>query len=543
MPDNRAGWLAAPLVLAVMLFPGRVQAGTCPGGPDVILDDGHILTMDTAGTVANTIRIRGRTVLAVDGPVDREDPCVQVIDLEGRTVIPGLIDSHTHFVRTAQQPGHFIRDLEAATSIADLQEALRSAARVVPPGELIFEVGGFSQVQFREQRLPTIGELDEALPDHPLYLQQSYFGPALTNTAGRKFFADRNVLVDKNGRFANRRAALSMLLRNADPAQMLARFRAYTAYASGLGLTMVVDQGCCPWLGTNVGEDELPGFKYAVGFWRNGELPLRLRIQHDHRTIVDQHRIDSVTARIHNVIPGLGDDMLKVVGVGEHVISGHESPATTQQIFEVYRHIAENGWPLSQHAMREEEIELYLRIMEEVAAEVDLAPLRWTIEHVFEITEDQIRRLQAIEVGVRVQDQDYLNVGDAWRTGAPPFKTLLQSGIRMGAGTDSGVVAPLNPWLSIYYMITGKDASGKVINRGQQIGRMDALRLYTVANAWFTFEEELLGSLEPGKRADLAVLDRPYLSVSEAEVRESASLLTMGNCKVMHARGPFASIK
>lgn len=531
------------LLLALPFTTIDVSAATCPGGKDLIFNNGRILTMDSAETVAGALRIRGDRVTAIDQVGDVDDPCVSVIDLDGRTVIPGLIDSHTHFVRTAQQPGHFIEGLEAATSIAELQAALRAAAVGVPAGELIFEVGGFSSVQFREQRLPTLQELDAALPNHPLYLQQSYFGPAVTNTAGKRFFEGHHVSVDKNGGFLNRKAALSMLLRDADAGQIERRFLAYMAYANSLGLTMVVDQGCCPWLGTNVGEDELPGFRYAVQYWRDGRLPLRLRIQYDHRTILDQNRSDSVTARINNVIRGIGDGMLKVVGVGEHTVSGHESPATPQQIFEVYKYIAEQGWPLSQHAMREEEIELYLRVMEEVAAVVPLGPLRWTIEHVFEITEAQIQRLLAIDVSVRVQNQDYLNVGDAWRTGAPPFRTLLQSGIRMGAGTDSGVVAPLNPWLSIYYMVTGKDASGKVINPGQQISRMDALRLYTAANAWFTFEEDRLGTLEPGKYADLVVLDRPYPDVKEEDIKKIRSLLTLVNGTVVHARGPFAGMK
>ncbi len=191
--------------------------------------------------------------------------------------------------------------------------------------------------------------------------------------------------------------------------------------------------------------------------------------------------------------------------------------------------------------MTENEIEFYLRIMENVAREVPLGALRWTLEHVFEITPEQISRLQAIGVSVRVQNQDYLNDKDAigyWRFG-PPFRTLLESGIRMGAGTDSGTVSPLNPWLSIEFMVTGKNAAGDVLIPGQQISRLDALRLYTAANAWFRFDEDQLGSLEAGKLADLTVIDRPYLSIDVAEIREIKSLMTMVNGKIVHASGEF----
>jgi hypothetical protein len=120
---------------------------------------------------------------------------------------------------------------------------------------------------------------------------------------------------------------------------------------------------------------------------------------------------------------------------------------------------------------------------------------------------------------------------------------LLESGIKMGAGTDSGVVGALNPWLSIYYMVTGKDAGGEVIIPGEQIGRKDALRLYTAASAWFNFEENELGSLEAGKLADLVVLDRPFLDISDEEIRRMRPLLTMVGGRVVHARAPFDSLK
>jgi len=227
------------------------------------------------------------------------------------------------------------------------------------------------------------------------------------------------------------------------------------------------------------------------------------------------------------------------VRFGEQVIAGG---ATDSEVFDVYLRAANAGWALSQHTIKEEEIERYLRIMEQVAAKTPISSLRWTLEHVFEITPDQIGRLKRIGVGVRVQDHDYIrNSNSSWKAG-PPYRTLLESGIRMGAGSDSAVVGALNPWLGLYFMVTGKDAGGDLLLPGQQIGRKDALRLYTAANAWFNFEEQDMGSIEAGKFADLVILDKAYLEIPEDEIRKMKPLLTMVGGSVVHARPPFAAL-
>ncbi len=320
---------------------------------------------------------------------------------------------------------------------------------------------------------------------------------------------------------------------------MKRRFPDYMTYAISLGLTTVVDHACCDWLGAHLTAADRPNLAIAEYFWRAGKLPLRLRIQYDHRDTRDQNDIHSVTARLANATQGLGGDMYKAVRLGEQVIAGG---ATDQEVLEVYQRAADAGWALSQHTIRHDEIERYTRIMEQVAAKTPVRSLRWTLEHVFEITPDQIERLKAIGVAVRVQDHDYIrNDYSSWKAG-PPFRTLLASGIRMGAGTDGGVVGPLNPWLSIYYMVTGKDAGGEVIIPGEQIGRKDALRLYTAANAWFNFEENDLGSIEAGKLADLVVLDRPYLTIGDEEIKQMRPVLTMVGGRVVHARAPYDAL-
>jgi len=232
----------------------------------------------------------------------------------------------------------------------------------------------------------------------------------------------------------------------------------------------------------------------------------------------------------------MGDGFYKVVGVGERVIADE---ATDEEVFEAYMNVAKAGWPLSQHTIWEDEIERYLSIMERVASELPIAELRWTLEHIFEITPQQIDRLKAIGVSVRVQDHDILRNGSSgWRPG-PPLRTLLDSGIRMGAGTDSGVVGPLNPWLSLYFMVTGNHMGGEPIIPGEQISRLEALRLYTADNAWFLGEEDSLGSIEVGKLADMVVIDKPYLDVDAEQIRHIRPVLTLVNGKAVFATDPF----
>ena len=507
---------AAPTAIlalsSLVCTPAIHAADSCPGGKDLVLTHGKILTVDSMDRTVATVRIRDHRFLTVGAPVDRKETCIQIVDLGGRTVIPGLIDNHTHFVRTAQAPGPFIEGLESADSIKALQTALAAAAKKAEPGEWVAAIGGFTHLQFAEKRLPTREELTSAVPEHPVYMQIGYSTRGIVNDEGRRVLQAAGIPTSDAGDVAPDGKGLTFVLRSTNEARMKRRFPDYMRYAVSLGLTTVVDQACCDWLGAHLTAADRPNLEIAEYFWRSHQLLLRLRIQYDHRDTRDQRDIHSASARIENATQGLGDDMYKAVRFGEQVIA---YGATDDEVLEVYQRIAKAGWALSQHTIRHDEIERYIRIMEQVAAQTPLSSLRWTLEHVFEITPDQIERLNRIGVGVRVQDHDYIrNTNSSWKPG-PPYRTLLESGIRMGAGSDSAVVGALNPWLGIYFMVTGKDAGGEMLLPGQQISRKDALRLYTAANAWFNFEENDMGSIEPGKLADLVVLYKPYFEVSD----------------------------
>ncbi|HET8698593.1 MAG TPA: amidohydrolase family protein, partial [Gammaproteobacteria bacterium] len=276
--------IAACLCLAGVALPLAARAAdSCPGGRDWVLTNGTFLTVDAADRTVSTVRIRDHRFLTVGEPVDRKEPCVRIVDLGGRTVIPGLIDGHTHFVRTAQAPGPFIAGLESARSIAELQAALAAAAKKAEPGEWVAAIGGFTPSQFAERRLPTREELTRAVPASPVYMQVGYSTRGVVNDAGRRALMAAGIATSDAGDVAPDGAGLTFILRSTNEPRMRRRFDDYAAYATSLGLTTVVDHACCDFLGAHLTPEERPTLAIAEDLWRSGKLPLRLRIQYDHR--------------------------------------------------------------------------------------------------------------------------------------------------------------------------------------------------------------------------------------------------------------------
>jgi predicted amidohydrolase YtcJ len=239
--------------------------------------------------------------------------------------------------------------------------------------------------------------------------------------------------------------------------------------------------------------------------------------------------------RLLNNLRNFGDDMLRLSGVGEFASSwplfGQPAPSNYQTALQL---IAKQGWAFQQHSLSPDEDKLTIDTFEAVNKTTPIADLHWSIAHAPRIDAPTLARFKAIGAGMAIHPFTYL----AGNPGAgPPLRTIVDSGIHAGAGSDSAQISTLNPWLLIYFMVTGKNSSGVLINQGQTLTRMEALRLYTSANGWFLHEDEKLGTIEPGKLGDLVVLSGDYFNptaVPDDAIKKLKSVLTVVDGKVVH---------
>lgn len=483
------------------------------GSPDLILANGKFV--DGRGVVGSRLTIRNGRILRVDQATGAAPaPGTQTIDLAGRTVIPGLFDAHAHYTRAAMNPGYEARRIERAFSIVELQEVLARRAQSVPPGEFITCIGGWNHTQFTEARRPTKAELDAALPRHPVYISGTGGGTgALTNSAGQKFFATKGVAVDDTTGVVASAAAAVSAIQSLQPAGDKVRGTAdFNAHANSLGLTGVINAG------------NLPDQEYALQLWRQGKLTVRMR------PLFPADSPQDTEARILNNFSqsgrAVGDDLFRVAGFGER-IGGMD---TMSAMFEpTARVIAKHGWVLQQHSITTAENDFHLNAFRSIAKDYPISALRWTLLHLQSIDEPRLKALSDLGGGASAQTWTYLSAG-----GGPPFRRIVDSGIPAGVGTDSTNVSALDPWLSLFYMTTGRNLAGVETNAAQKISRVEALRLYTEGAAWFSFDEGQLGSFVGGKYADLAVLSEDYLTVPEQRMRKIESVLTMVGGKIVH---------
>jgi predicted amidohydrolase YtcJ len=511
----------------------------CDGLQDLALINGRFLTMDDKDSVVSAVAIRNGRIAEVGRHTQAIGPCAQTINLRGATVIPGLIDSHVHFVRCGLNPGHEVRIIETATSLAELQQMISERAQTVPPGEFITCVGGWNRNGLAERRLPTLSELDAAASQNPVYLTETGGGGAgVTNTSGKTFFESNGVTVDTTtgvlnaaqGFIALRQAELA-----GDPivSNRLTGTEEVIDFVSGLGMTMVHDVGGNGgFAGNPTLFVDLKPYDQALDLWRENDLKLRMRVFL--YSDIDPG-FDIARTRMDNNLIRLGDDIFGLLGVGERVNVSTTDPGFIGHC--VYA--ATHGWTVQQHSSNQEEITLHVRAFQVANDEAPIEKLRWSLTHVNSITDDQIQALIAMRTGVTIQGTAHTSGTATGGSGGTPFRRILdQMGaarIPVGGGSDATNVGPLNPWLMMSFMTTGKNNAGVVINTpGQSCTRLEALRMYTIGSAYFSFDDHELGSIEKGKLADLAVLSGNPLTVSDEEFKKLESVLTLQAGKIVH---------
>ena len=539
--------LAAGLLASAMVS-SAYAADRCEGG--ITLYNGKIHTMDAKDTVVSQVAVKDGKFTRVGGFAKlAPGPCV--IDLKGRTVVPGLIDNHNHFILLGERPGHDAR-LEEAYSVADVQAVIRARAQTVPAGGWITAMGGWAPLQLAEKRMPTLAELDAGDAAHPVLVYTSFSGPAAANTKAREYLTAHGVQVGADGAIAANapslaaRKALLAMQTDADREQGVLDAMAYSAR---VGLTTNVDMGEFVEPGTRDMKDSFMAETLASGdpfkmydpflkLHREGRLTTRLRV---YFLQMDQGNDFPMTReRVLNQFDRFGDDMMRVSGVGEFATSWSlfgkvEAPPN---YVPALKFIAAHGWAFQQHSLSLAEDQVIADAFEQVNKETPIADLRWSDAHVPHIDKATVDRLKAVGAGIALHPFQYLpNPG---QTKGPPVRMILASGIHVGAGSDSAQISTLNPWNMIYYLVTGLDAAGRPTNVEDTIPRHKALELYTRDNGWFLKEEGRLGSIETGKLADLVVLSGDYFdakAVPDSDIRKLHSVLTMVGGKVVYQDG------
>jgi predicted amidohydrolase YtcJ len=511
-------------------------------GRDLVLHNGFIHTMNSRHDVVRVLAIRaGRISYAgnsLSAALRTLPDRPRTIDLRDHTAIPGIIDNHNHIVLMGNRPGRHT-PLENAYSVADVQRTYRARARGVPAGEFITTIGGFHPNQLAEVRLPTLAELDAAVPNHPAYLSIGFSGPSVTNSAGKAFFEalDPPVVVGADGSIApgpeTGKATLALRRRLTADARRRSALDAM-AYAASLGVTTHLDQGAFQSTNTPsdgaAHEDNFTMHLPFLSLYADDRAPVRLRINFLHMDA--DPTLPTLTQRLQNAFPFFGNDMVRTGGIGEFIAAGFGP-----QFLEAARRVARAGWRAEVHSLTQTDYRTEIETFETVNAEIPIGDLRWVVAHVPFITRDYVDRFKAIGGGLSLTGWRYL-AGTATAAG-PPFRMIVDSGIHTGMSSDGMQIAPMNPFIHAYYATTGRNTLGALINDGQQISRRELLDLYTRANAWFLGkpDEDQLGTLEVGRLGDVAVLDRDYFSVPDDRLRQTTSVLTVVGGAIVHNTG------
>ena len=548
------GWIVALsfLIAASLACGARAQV------PDTVLLDGKIVQYDAAP--AEALAVRDGRIAAIGRSADIRalaGPATRVIDLSGRTVIPGLIDSHIHAIRaglTYTSEVHWI----GARSLAEALDRIRAAAQTAPKGSWLVVAGGWTELQFAEARRPTQAEIAAAAPDHHVYVQVLYSAVLLTpggaealGIAGDAELASRLTIEagpdgKPTGWIASDARTISGLfdkLPRPTIEQQVAGTRAFFRTLNSLGITGVLDPG-----GYNL---TLDAYRALFQVWR--DRALTIRVVYSLCAPRRDHELEDFQALTAMLPMGFGDDWLRFNGIGENVTWGmynNDAPTEAQkeQLYQTLAWAAQRGLTATFHWNNNRSAHHLLDVLERVNRATPIVSLRWSIAHLNDASLENLARIKALGVGWLMQNAFYFR-GEAFigQRGAeairlsPPIGTALRMGIPIGGGTDAHRVMSYNPFVSLQWMLDGKTVAGLPTRATEETPtRIDALRLYTEGSAWFSFEDARRGSLAVGKLADLAVLTRDYLTVPVDQIGDIRSLLTMVGGRIVYASEPYA---
>jgi predicted amidohydrolase YtcJ len=562
-----AGVLAVVLSSSPVLAHDNDRDERCPLGSALRLVNGRIHTMDAKDRVVSAVLIRdGRFVTVGSQARHGDDDCTREINLRGRTAVPGIIDNHNHIVLLGLRPGHDTR-IENARSIQEVLDTFAARAREIPAGQWLTALGGFNVSQFTPPpaapRMPTLAELDSVTPNHPVLVMQGFNGPTVTNSLGKAFFTGLTppVPVADNGAIATGTQSTRALnaLRALQSFDEQKRGLGYAmTYAAEVGVTTHLDQGGFTNSGLpidhNNGVDALANFhQYRAhdslrALYHEGKVFNRIWINFLH--MEENADTPELRARLFNAWNDFGDDLVRVLGIGEFTAGNPFIPGSPTWLNGT-RQVAMARWRNENHSLNfpvagvpdwKIIIDGWQSVHNAIVADASLglpdgiASLRWVLAHVPVIDDEYLGKLKALGGGISLVGGWRYISGTATGNG-PPFRRIIDSGIRAGMSSDGMQISPMNPWLGMYYAVTGKNARGDLINAGQLTTRKEILRLYTAANDWFLSLDGKIGTIEEGRFGDLIVLSDDYFDpkkVSDEEIKDIYSVLTVVNGKVVH---------
>ncbi|HEX6145365.1 MAG TPA: amidohydrolase [Acidimicrobiia bacterium] len=477
------------------------------------------------------------------------------IDVDGRRIMPGLIDSHIHMVRGGLRWNVDPRwhDL---SSLSEGLDRLARAGEGRDRAEWVAVAGGWNPDQFTEKRAPTRRELDEASPEHPVFVQRNYI-EAFVNTralesmgwigAGAPDWVEHDPESgEPTGRVVGVAAlqALGQQLSPPSDQEQVDGTRAMLRELNRVGLTGAIDAG-----GFRMTPE---AYRPITDLYRNGEGGFRARL------LVGASQPGDEAGELERwmgmVSPGSGDELLRYLGAGEVVLfPAHDMEGLDQRditgetgrLTEISRKLVDAGWPLHIHAILDRSVGTILDAWEQLGRDDDLADLRFTITHADQAGVENLQRIRDIGVGLSVQNgmafrgrDSIASWGEDLVRRSPPLRTMVDLGIPLGAGTDGTVVSSYNPWACIWWMVSGENRDGSPTRvEEQRLTRDEALRLYTRGSAWFSFEEDTRGNLRVGSDADLVVLSADPLTVPEHDIPNIESVLTVVGGRIAHVSG------
>jgi predicted amidohydrolase YtcJ len=519
------------------------------GPPDLILSNGKIITVDERFTIAEAVAVRGDRIVAVGSNrqiAQMAGPETRRIDLRGRAVIPGLIDNHMHLLRAASTWVEEVR-WDGVDSRKQAVEMLRTRVKASKPGEWVYNMGGWTHQQFADDPRPfTREELDQIAPDNPVALQESYYQFFLNSRALQalgieatdppqfvKGSIERDASGNPTGIIRGDIAAtrpVQAKLPKVPPDQLESATAELFKDMNQAGLTSVGVPGC------------MSDVLQILERWKAGG---RLNV----RTFCIEGNAPATPEQVDRYLPQIakmklfqGDSFIDTIFFGESVygplhdpmFAVKSNPAADQleQWRRVAMEVARNGLPLHVHAELHTTIDAFLDQIEAINKEHPIKGLRWTLAHVNQINAPELDRMKRLGMYAAVHPWAVINGGimhDGFGDGAddmPPLRTIQNSGIVWGLGTDGTAANQTRPFQTLYFAVTGKMVGGKKVIR-QTISREDALIAHTRKNAYFVFQEDNLGSIQPGKLADLVVLDRDYLTIPPDQIKDIRPVMTM----------------